>query len=469
MSGTAQTGREEGVDEWSLRYDRYDPSSEGQRETLCTLGNGYFATRGAAPESTAGDIHYPGTYVAGVFNRRPTAIVGTDRGEREHRQPPQLAPTHLPYRRRGLVRSRPGRGARVRAAARSSSGHPHPDGADSRRCRSDDPGAPTPVREPLRSPRGRRPDGGYRRGLGRAPDRPFRPRRGGDQRRRGPLPGARRRASDHGRRGTVRSRDGGPACTHQPVGDPRGHRGQNPRGRGRTGRVARLPGGAWGAVHRPRVHRCRRAGRVGRRGEGGHPLHLPGPRHQRAPARGGHLARPAPRVRGAGRPPRPGVGHRVGRGIPGARGRHPPDRAGHSPPSLPRSPGRLRQHPRPRRRPAGPGPARRGLPGPRLLGRAVRLPLPQPAPAATDTLAPPVPVAPPARGPTGGRRRRSPRRHVPVAERQQRARGDPGRPPQPPLGTLARRRLPPPAAREPGHRLQLLEVLPGHRRPRVHG
>ncbi len=76
MSDTAQTGREEGVDEWSLRYDRYDPSSEGQRETLCTLGNGYFATRGAAPESTAGDIHYPGTYVAGVFNRRPTAIAG---------------------------------------------------------------------------------------------------------------------------------------------------------------------------------------------------------------------------------------------------------------------------------------------------------------------------------------------------------------------------------------------------------
>ncbi len=40
MSDTAQTGREGGVDEWSLRYDRYDPSSEGKRETLCTLGNG---------------------------------------------------------------------------------------------------------------------------------------------------------------------------------------------------------------------------------------------------------------------------------------------------------------------------------------------------------------------------------------------------------------------------------------------
>ena len=70
------TGREPPVDEWVLRYDRFDPPSERQRESLCTLGNGYFATRGAAPEATADDIHYPGTYAAGVFNRRSTAIAG---------------------------------------------------------------------------------------------------------------------------------------------------------------------------------------------------------------------------------------------------------------------------------------------------------------------------------------------------------------------------------------------------------
>ena len=39
------------------------------REALCTVGNGYFATRGAAPESKAGQVHYPGTYAAGVYNR----------------------------------------------------------------------------------------------------------------------------------------------------------------------------------------------------------------------------------------------------------------------------------------------------------------------------------------------------------------------------------------------------------------
>ncbi len=70
------TGREQPIDEWALRYDRYDPPSEGQREALCTLGNGYFATRGAAPEAVAGGSHYPGTYAAGVFNRLPTAIAG---------------------------------------------------------------------------------------------------------------------------------------------------------------------------------------------------------------------------------------------------------------------------------------------------------------------------------------------------------------------------------------------------------
>jgi trehalose/maltose hydrolase-like predicted phosphorylase len=49
---------------------------EGQREALCTLGNGYFATRGAAPESVADDVHYPGTYVAGVYNRLEAQMAG---------------------------------------------------------------------------------------------------------------------------------------------------------------------------------------------------------------------------------------------------------------------------------------------------------------------------------------------------------------------------------------------------------
>jgi alpha,alpha-trehalase len=62
--------------EWSLIYDGFDPKQEGLREALCTLGNGYFATRGAAEEAVADDIHYPGTYFAGGYNRLQTRIAG---------------------------------------------------------------------------------------------------------------------------------------------------------------------------------------------------------------------------------------------------------------------------------------------------------------------------------------------------------------------------------------------------------
>jgi trehalose/maltose hydrolase-like predicted phosphorylase len=64
------------TDQWSLLYDGFEPSSERLREALCTLGNGYLATRGAAPEVTAGEHHYPGTYVAGCYNRLDTELSG---------------------------------------------------------------------------------------------------------------------------------------------------------------------------------------------------------------------------------------------------------------------------------------------------------------------------------------------------------------------------------------------------------
>lgn len=64
------------MDDWSLVYDEFDPAQEGHREALCTLGNGYFATRGAAEESFADAVHYPGTYIAGCYNRLETSIAG---------------------------------------------------------------------------------------------------------------------------------------------------------------------------------------------------------------------------------------------------------------------------------------------------------------------------------------------------------------------------------------------------------
>ncbi|MFO8034543.1 MAG: trehalose-phosphatase, partial [Candidatus Bipolaricaulota bacterium] len=43
----------EEISAWRLMYEGFDPQQEGHREALCTLGNGYFAARGAAFESQA--------------------------------------------------------------------------------------------------------------------------------------------------------------------------------------------------------------------------------------------------------------------------------------------------------------------------------------------------------------------------------------------------------------------------------
>ncbi len=64
------------ADPWLLTYDHFDPTVEGRRETLFALGNGYFVTRGAAAETCADGIHYPGTYLAGGYNRLSTEIDG---------------------------------------------------------------------------------------------------------------------------------------------------------------------------------------------------------------------------------------------------------------------------------------------------------------------------------------------------------------------------------------------------------
>jgi trehalose/maltose hydrolase-like predicted phosphorylase len=62
--------------EWSLVFDGYDAAHEGIREALCTLGNGFFATRAAAIWAAADDTHYPGNYLAGGYNRLRTDIAG---------------------------------------------------------------------------------------------------------------------------------------------------------------------------------------------------------------------------------------------------------------------------------------------------------------------------------------------------------------------------------------------------------
>jgi trehalose/maltose hydrolase-like predicted phosphorylase len=61
---------------WTLAYDFFDPGEEGLREALTSTGNGYFCTRGVAEWADADDVHYPGTYMHGGYNRETTIMAG---------------------------------------------------------------------------------------------------------------------------------------------------------------------------------------------------------------------------------------------------------------------------------------------------------------------------------------------------------------------------------------------------------
>lgn len=71
------TARRAEEDCWSIVFDEYQPEYERLREVLCGVGNGYLGSRACAPEASAGDFHYPGTYVAGVYNRLTDDVAGT--------------------------------------------------------------------------------------------------------------------------------------------------------------------------------------------------------------------------------------------------------------------------------------------------------------------------------------------------------------------------------------------------------
>lgn len=64
------------MDGFTLSYEGYEPAEEGLREALTSTGNGYFCTRGAAEWEDANDVHYPGTYAHGGYNRETTIMGG---------------------------------------------------------------------------------------------------------------------------------------------------------------------------------------------------------------------------------------------------------------------------------------------------------------------------------------------------------------------------------------------------------
>lgn len=64
------------ADPWVFAQDGFAPGLQGRWEALFALGNGYLVTRAAAAEARADDIHYPGTYLAGGYNRLTTTLHG---------------------------------------------------------------------------------------------------------------------------------------------------------------------------------------------------------------------------------------------------------------------------------------------------------------------------------------------------------------------------------------------------------
>jgi len=61
---------------WTLDFTSFIPENEKNSEALCTIGNGYMSTRGAFEESAGSDAHYPGSYMAGVYNILESEVGG---------------------------------------------------------------------------------------------------------------------------------------------------------------------------------------------------------------------------------------------------------------------------------------------------------------------------------------------------------------------------------------------------------
>ncbi|MCK9498046.1 MAG: hypothetical protein M0Q45_00915 [Bacteroidales bacterium] len=62
-----ENGLEE--DSWIIKFNDFDSERQYYRENFMALGNGYFATRSNFCFEKASDIHFPATYMSGVYNK----------------------------------------------------------------------------------------------------------------------------------------------------------------------------------------------------------------------------------------------------------------------------------------------------------------------------------------------------------------------------------------------------------------
>ncbi len=59
---------------WYVEYEKWDREAHPLQEALCALGNGYFVVRGALEMEKDNDFNYPGTYLAGGYNRMKSTV-----------------------------------------------------------------------------------------------------------------------------------------------------------------------------------------------------------------------------------------------------------------------------------------------------------------------------------------------------------------------------------------------------------
>ncbi|MFV0555769.1 MAG: glycoside hydrolase family 65 protein [Lactovum sp.] len=63
--------------DWAITYNRLETGKKSYgQESLMTLGNGYLGWRGAPIWSEFSENHYPGLYLAGIFNKTKTEVAG---------------------------------------------------------------------------------------------------------------------------------------------------------------------------------------------------------------------------------------------------------------------------------------------------------------------------------------------------------------------------------------------------------
>src|SRR6266545_369435 len=446
---------------WTLVYDGFDPARQGLREALCALGNGYFVTRGALPEARADGVNYPGTYVAGLYDRLVTEIAGRRVQNEDLVNVPNWLV--LQFRVAGgawfdvgqadVLEHRFELDLRHGTLIRHLAGRPGP---------ADQHGA-TPVR--VHEGRASRRAGDHLHGRELVGDAggPLRAGRQGGQRGGQALPRPERSPSGGAWPGRGGLRDGRPAGRDDPVARAGRAGGPHQAAARRPDHPSRPAAGHRARVRRPPARPRAAAGTPGDRGEDRRPLHLQGPGNFREPCRRAAAGGGRRGLRAVADPPPDCLGQ------PLEPLRHPAgqcqrmDRDGPAPAHLPPAADHLAPHPPPGRRRARARLAWGGLPRPHLLGRDVHLPVLQLPAADPGQRAAGVPARPPRDGQGSGPDSRVRRRDVPVAERLQRAGGDAAAAPQPAIRALAPRQLPPAAARQHRDRLQRLAALHGHR------